>query len=119
MNEENYFLVNRLNYDPIVFMGCSEKEIYAIIAIIAGPLLTLGGVMGLLLWGNIPFGMLPAFILSSIGIISALKVVKKLKRDKEPGYLKQQVSLFAQKHRLIRTPIIRRNGSWLTGRMVK
>lgn len=109
------FLLNRLNYDPIVWMGCSQREILLVAALISAPLLLLGATMGYLAWGNIPFGMLPGLLLSVVGITVGLKAVARVKRDKEPGFLNQVVTDKLEQWGVKKTPIIRRSGSWSVG----
>jgi conjugative transfer region protein (TIGR03750 family) len=111
-------LLNHLNYDPIVYMGCSEKELWLIVLGIAAPLLVIGGIFGYLKWGNIPFGMLPGFVLSVIGVFVAISIVKRVKRDKEPGFLQQTITDQLEAKGVLKTKIIRRSGSWSVGRML-
>ena len=119
MDDEIDLLVNRLNFDPIVFKGCSEKELYLIIALVALPLCGLFGVIGSLLWGNVFFGILIGGILGVIGIFVVIHFVERLKRDKEPGYLQQILFFKLENKRLYRSPVIRRTGTWMIGRYLK
>ena len=116
MSEKDDFLLNRLNYDPVVFMGCSQKEIITVIGCISVPLLSVGSVFGYIAWDNVPFGILPGFILPAVLSLVALNVIRHTKRDKAPGYLEQMVTDKIEKAGLRKTQIIRRSGAWSGGR---
>jgi len=113
------FLVNRLNFDPVVFMGCSEKEIYLVIGSIGVPLCLVCSVLGALLWHNIPFGLLGGFILSIVFVWIAIKAIQRIKRDKEPGYIQQVLLCKLEQRKLYKSPLVCRSGSWLIGRLVE
>ena len=119
MNNETDFLVNRLNFDPVVYKGCTEKEIMLVIFIIAVPLCFLFGVIGYSFWNNIFFGILTGGILSLFAVFIALRIVERWKRDKEPGFLQQAAMYKLEQKGILKTPIIRRTGSWTIGRFVK
>jgi conjugative transfer region protein (TIGR03750 family) len=119
MNNETDFLVNRLNFDPVVYKGCTEKEIMLVVFVIALPLCFLLGVMGYVMWRNIFFGILIGGVLSLLVVFIALRVIERLKRDKEPGFLQQALMFKLEQKGILKTPIIRRTGSWTIGRFVK
>ena len=110
------FLVNRLNFDPVVYKGCTEKEIMLVIAVITLPLCILFGFLGYLLWSNVFFGILIGGVISLFFTFIALRIVGRLKRDKEPGFLQQALVFKLEQKGLLKTPIIRRSGSWMIGR---
>lgn len=110
------FLVNRLNFDPVVYKGCTEKEIMLVIGAVALPLCILFGFFGYFMWGNVFFGILIGGVLSLFCTFIALRIVGRLKRDKEPGFLQQALIYKLEKKGLLKTPIIRRSGSWMIGR---
>ncbi len=112
-------LVNRLNFDPVVYKGCTEKEILLVVVVTALPLCLLFGIFGYMLWHNIFFGILIGGMLGIAGVFGALNLVQKLKRDKEPGYLQQVLMYKLEQKGLLKTPIIRRNGAWMIGRYIK
>jgi conjugative transfer region protein (TIGR03750 family) len=119
MRQETDMLVNRLNFDPVVYKGCTEKEILLVVLITALPLCLLFGIFGYLLWQNIFFGILIGGILGIGGVFAALNLVQRLKRDKEPGYLQQALFYKLEQKHLLKTPVIRRSGVWMIGRYLK
>lgn len=119
MRQETDMLVNRLNFDPVVYKGCTEKEILLVVLITAFPLCLLFGIFGYLLWHNIFFGILIGGVLGIGGVIAALNLVQRLKRDKEPGFLQQFLICKLEQWHILKTPIIRRNGPWMIGRYLK
>lgn len=118
MLERPDFLLNRLNYEPIQWMGCSQSEVTMLSAIIGGPILLIGGLFGYLAWGNIPFGMVPALLVSVAAIFIGMKVVTRIKRDKEPGFLQQVITDKLESSGVKKTDIIRRSGYWSVGEML-
>jgi conjugative transfer region protein (TIGR03750 family) len=72
--------------------------------------------LGSFLWGNVFFGIVIGGIFSIFFAAISLRVIERIKRDKEPGYLQQALIYKLEKKGLYRTPIIRRTGSWTIGR---
>lgn len=118
MPDRDDALLNRLNFEPLVYMGCSEKEIYLVISIIALPAMFIGGIFGYIFLNNIPLGMIPAFLLSVLFVFVTLQILKRVKRDKEPGYLKQKLTDALEIKFGVKTQIIRRSGPWSVGRFL-
>lgn len=115
MREADDILLNRLNHDPIVFMGCSEKEITILVLLIGVPLFLLGGIFGHIFWQDVFLGVVPAFLLAAVLFVIALRVVRRLKRDKAVGFLQQSLLDQLERFGMIKTPIIRRSGFWSVG----
>ena len=110
------FLLNRLNYDPVLFWGCSQKEVGVVVAVIMLPLVLVGAIIGYAVWKNIPFGVLPFLVLGLILGFIALKTIARIKKNKEPGYLNQAITDAFEKSNFKKTEIIRRSGFWSVGR---
>jgi len=119
MKQELDMLVNRLNFDPVVYKGCTEKEIIFVALITALPLCAFFGFLGFLLWRNIFFGILIGGVLGVFGVFMGLNIMQRLKRDKEPGFLQQVVVRKFEQMHMLKTPIIRRHGPWMIGRYIK
>ncbi|MCK4609176.1 MAG: DUF3487 family protein [Gammaproteobacteria bacterium] len=109
-------LVNRLNFDPVIFKGCSERELYFTIIGVSLPICAIFGLFGYLAWSNIFYGILIGAVLSLAVVFFALGIVEKIKRDKEPGYVQQLITFKLEQKGFIKTPIIRRSGIWMIGR---
>lgn len=117
MNESSQdLLLNRINFDPIVFMGCSEREIFIAMMGTGSTLLGAGGLLGFLCLGSIFSGVIIGFFLSVPVVFGVLWLIGLIKRDQEPGYLQQRITDALEKHHLVKSPIIRRSGPWSTGR---
>ena len=110
-------LANRLNYDAIVFKGCTAKEIRNIVLVCFGISSLLLGTASQIVTGNFIWGVAIG-ILSTIGLTwISMCVLEKVRRGQEPGYLQQLIRLKLDKSGLFgKSEIIRRSGTWMIGR---
>lgn len=110
------FLPNRLNFDAIIFCGCTFKEMQ-VIAIVS--LITTMVVLGFLtewLIGMLMVGVGLAFPVS-VGVAWTIAMIfQKAKQGKPKGYVKQKLYLWLEYKGLLKTPYIRYHGPWSIGR---
>lgn len=111
-------LATRLNFDAILFMGCTAKELEGI-AFLSLVICLLGlGVITQLLFGMFLIGIGLAFP-SSVGLSCLFaKCLQRAKWGKPEGYVKQRLLLKAQTLGLQQTIFTNRRGAWSLGRRV-
>ncbi len=116
MIEKDDFLPNRLNFDAIIFSGCTFKEIQVIAIVSLLFCMFVLGCLTELLFGMILIGVGLAFPVSGgLSWMIAL-ILQKAKQGKPKGYLKQKIYLFFEDRGLLKTPYVRYSGKWSIGR---
>lgn len=113
------FLPNRLNFDAIVFAGCTmqELQILSISNLVIN--IILFGFITKLLFGMFLVGTGVAFPTTVATTWCLAKLFQRLKQGKPKGYVKQSVLLWCEDHQILQTPFIRRSGKWTVGRFVR
>tara|TARA_R110000868_G_scaffold266583_1_gene525842 strand:- start:60220 stop:60585 length:366 start_codon:yes stop_codon:yes gene_type:complete len=120
LRDEFDFLPNRLNYDPVVFKGCSAKEIVYIALFWLALSLPLLMVTVQILFGAAIFGAAAGIVVMAALTYLTCTVFEKLKRGQEKGYLQQLFVLKMERKRLLpNTGLIRRTGAWFPGRYLR
>ena len=110
------FLITRLNEEPILVRGCTQKEIMLVLGSGVLPCLVASGVIGMMLGWNIFFGMIPGALLGVGAFMGGTLLIQRKKRDKEPGYIDQMIQDILARYHLVKLPLIRRTGAWTIGR---
>jgi len=112
-------LPNRLNYDAIVFCGCTMKEMQVIaISCLVFCILVLGFLSKMLInMFLIGTGLaFPVGVGLSWGVAG---VVQRIKHGKPKGYLKQKFLLWCEDRGIMPAIYVRRSGCWSVGRYVQ
>ena len=115
-NETPDLLPNRLNFDAIVFCGCTMAELQAIgIFSLASSIIVFGTLMKILI--NIfMVGVAIAFPIS-IGISWMIaSYFQRVKQGRPKGYLKQSILVWLDDKHLVPSIYVRRSGKWSVGR---
>ncbi len=116
MHDSDDFLPNRLNFDVVVFSGCTMKEMQILV------LVTLMFSIGVL--GGLTKCLISMFLIgvglsfpATFGLTwFTARLFQKLKQGKPKGYVKQAFLLWCENQGLLKTPYIRRSGVWSIGR---
>ena len=117
MNQEVDMLPNRLNYDPVIFKGCSLPEFLLVTGICLSVTCFALGIIGHILLGNFIYGVALGFIVGGGLVYLMCGYLQRLRRDQEIGYLMQCLhSMCYQKGLSLGADIIRRSGVWMAGR---
>lgn len=118
-NNKEDFLPNRLNFDAIVFAGCTMQELQIITISNLVINIILFGSITKLLFGMFLVGMGIAFP-TTVGTTWCIaKILQRLKQGKPKGYVKQSILLWCENKGFLQTPFIRRSGKWTVGRFVQ
>lgn len=112
-------LPNRLNFDAVVFAGCTMKEMQAIgIFSLITCILILGSLAKLLI-NMFLIGVGLAFPVA-VGMSWGIAMIfQRAKQGKPKGYLKQRITLLLEDYYLISPIYLRRSGKWSVGRFIK
>jgi conjugative transfer region protein (TIGR03750 family) len=108
-------LPERLNAPPVIFRGCSSRELGVIVLVAIGFWLPVS--LALAAWlGAVTMG----FGLAGIGIVGTVvgvaSVLQRLKRNRPEGFYQQWIALWLHRKRICRSPLIARDGYWDLGR---
>jgi conjugative transfer region protein (TIGR03750 family) len=121
MNEKKEIdlLANRLNYDAVIFKGCTMNELLVVAGICIGISCTLLAIVVQILFGNFIYGLACGFALGGGFTYFACGILEKFRRGQEKGYIQQLVVLKLDKLGFpTNKEVIRRSGSWMIGRFV-
>lgn len=117
--EEIDLLANRLNYDAVIFKGCTMNELLIVASICMGISCTLLAIMVQILFGNFIYGLAFGFALGGGLTYFACGILEKFRRGQEKGYIQQLISLKLYKLGFsTNKEIIRRSGSWMIGKFI-
>ena len=109
-------LPNRLNFDAVVFCGCTMKEIQTIAIISLTLCILVLGFLTKLLFNMFLVGMGLAFPVG-VGITWLVAhLFQQLKQGKPKGYIKQRFILWCEDNKFIAPIYLRRSGKWSVGR---
>ena len=109
-------LAQRLNFDAVVFCGCTLKEMQVIATISLSTCILLLGFTMKLLINMFLVGVGLAFPLA-VGLSWAIALIlQRVKQGKPKGYLKQSLSLWLAKNGLNLSGQVIRSGKWSIGR---
>lgn len=109
-------LPTRLNFDAVVFCGCTMKEMQVLgISSLISSVVILGFVMKLLT-GMFLIGVAFAFPITVVATWMGALVLQRLKQGKPKGYLKQAHLLWRERRGLGKSPFTTRSGKWSTWR---
>ena len=111
-------LPNRLNFDAVVFCGCTMKEMQLIaILSLTFCVLALGFLMKWLI-NMFLVGMGLAFP-AAVGLSWSIAMIfQRAKQGKPKGFVKQSILLWFEDKGLQQSPFIRRSGKWTVGRFI-
>lgn len=116
MNSIPDVLPNRLNFDAIVFCGCTMKEMQAIAIFSLVTCIFLLGSLTKALFNMFLIGTGLAFP-AAVGMSWTLALLlQRLKQGKPQGYLKQLILLKLEDLGLMPNIYIRHSGKWSVGR---
>ena len=109
-------LLTRLNFDAVVFCGCTMKEmqVLGITSLISS--VVVFGLLMKALTGMFLLGVAVAFPVTVVQTWFGALVLQRLKQGKPRGYLKQKFLLWREKNGLGRTAFVTRSGKWSTER---
>jgi conjugative transfer region protein (TIGR03750 family) len=112
-------LPSRLNFDAVVFCGCTMKEMQLIALISLIVCILFLGLLSKLLIHMFLIGMGLAFP-TAVGMSWGLALIfQRAKQGKPKGYVKQCVLLGLEKYKLIAPVYCRVSGKWSVGRYLK
>lgn len=111
-------LPNRLNFDAIVFCGCTMKEMQVIVFIsLSFCILTLG-FLTKCLFNMFLVGTGLAFP-AGVGLSWVIALfIQRIKQGKPKGYMKQRFLLWCEDMGILSPVYIRRSGKWSVGRFI-
>ena len=111
-------LPNRLNFDAVVFCGCTMKEMQTIAIISLITCILLLGTLTKLLINMFLIGVGLAFPVA-VGMSWGLALIfQRAKQGKPKGYVKQCVFLWLEDNKLVKPIYLRRSGKWSVGRFL-
>ncbi len=115
--QEIDLLANRLNYDAVVFKGCTMNELLIISALCIGLTSILLAILIQIIFGNFIYGIALGFLIGGGLTYLICTLFEKIRRGQEKGYIQQLIALKLYKTGfLINKEMIRRSGSWMIGR---
>lgn len=118
MTEMPDILPNRLNFDAIVFCGCTMKEMQVIAIFSLVTCIFLFGSFTKALFDMFLIGTGLAFP-AAVGMSWGIALVfQRTKQGKPKGYLKQRILLCLEDYGLMPAIYIRRSGKWSVGRTI-
>lgn len=110
------FLPNRLNFDAIVFCGCSFKEMQAIAISSLTICMLIFGFITKVLFSMFLIGIGIAFPIS-VGLSWIIAIIfQHAKQGKPKGYVKQKFYLWLEDRGVMRSQYIRYTGKWSVSR---
>lgn len=105
-------LPTRLNFDAVVFRGCTMKEMQIIaISNLIVNLLLYGFLMKLLI-NMFLIGVGISFVITVGTSYLTASILQKAKQGKPKGYVKKKYILWCEDRGFIKSPYIRRSGKW-------
>lgn len=111
-------LPNRLNFDAVIFCGCTMKEMQVIaISCLAFCIITMGFLTKLL----INMFLIGTGLAFPVGIGMSWGVAlfaQRIKHGKPKGYMKQRFLLWCEDRGFVSAIYVRRSGKWSVGRAV-
>jgi conjugative transfer region protein (TIGR03750 family) len=112
-------LPHRLNFDAIVFCGCTMKEMQTIATICLTICILFLGLFTKWLLNMFLLGVGLSFPVA-VGLTWCIaQVLQKYKQGKPKGYVKQKLMLWFEDLGLWQTPYVRRSGAWSIGKIRK
>lgn len=112
MDLKDDFLPNRLNFDAVIFCGCTFKEIQVIAICSLIFCMVILGLFAKLLIGMLIVGVGLAFP-ACVGVTWIIAIIfQKAKQGKPKGYVKQKFYLWLEDRGFARTLYTRRTGKW-------
>ena len=119
MQDTPDLLAHRLNFDVIVFAGCTMKEMQAIALTSLTLCILVLGFFTKIMLNMFLVGVGLAFPIA-VGMSWGVALVfQKIKQGKPKGYVKQQILIWCADHQLIPPIYIKRTGKWSIGRHIK
>jgi conjugative transfer region protein (TIGR03750 family) len=116
MEPQDDFLPNRLNFDAIIFCGCTFKEMQVIAISSLISCMVILGLLAKLLIGMLMVGIGFAFP-ASVGVSWFIAMIfQKAKQGKPKGYVKQKFNLWLEDKGIAKSLYTRRTGKWSVGR---
>ncbi len=115
-SEINDMLPNRLNFDAIIFCGCTMKELQKLVMVSFFGSLFLFGFIAKALIGMFLIGVALAFPLTVVFTWMGALMLQRIKQGKPKGYLKQAWRLFLERKGVLPSPFTTRSGKWSVGR---
>lgn len=118
--DEIDLLANRLNYDAVVFKGCTMNELIIIAGICLCVCCLSFALLLQLVLDNFLYGIAIGFLVGG-GLTYAVCIVfEKMRRGQVNGYLVQLVKCKVEKTGLFPpSEVIRRSGVWMIGRKIQ
>jgi conjugative transfer region protein (TIGR03750 family) len=112
-------LPNRLNFDAIVFCGCTMKEMQMIAIVSLSACIVILGCLTECLFNMFMIGVGLAFPIG-VGVAWFIAhIFQRAKQGKPKGFVKQRLILWCEDKNLIPPIYLRRSGKWSVGRKIK
>jgi conjugative transfer region protein (TIGR03750 family) len=109
-------LPNRLNFDAVVFAGCTMKEMQVIAIATLVSCIVLLGFLTQCLFGMFLIGVGLAFPIG-VGVAWVIAhAFQRAKQGKPKGFIKQRLILWVEDKGFIAPIYLRRSGKWSVGR---
>lgn len=109
-------LPQRLNFDAIVFCGCTMKEMQVIAIASISTCVVLLALLTKLLINMLLIGVGLAFPIG-VGVSWGIALLfQRAKQGKPKGFVKQRLLLWCEDHRLLPTIYLRHSGKWSVGK---
>ncbi len=113
-------LANRLNYDAVVFKGCTMNELLVISGFCLGVCCVILAILLQFLLDNFLYGIALGFVTGGGITYFACSLFEKMRRGQEKGYLQQFIKRKLEKKGLLpKSDVIRRSGVWMIGRKIQ
>ena len=109
-------LSNRLNFDAIVFCGCTMKEMQSIAITCLSVCIVLLSLLTKLAFNMLLIGVGVSFPVG-VGVTwSVAMVFQRFKQGRPKGFVKQRLLLWLEDKRIQTSPFVRRSGKWSIGK---
>ncbi len=109
-------LPERLNFDAIVFCGCTMKEMQRLVMTSFFGSLFVFGFLAKAFIGMFLLGVAIAFPATVFFTWMGALFLQRLKQGKPKGYLKQSWRLLLERRGILPSPFTNRTGKWSIGR---
>jgi len=109
--QEIEFLPDRLNRQPVVFLGLTDGELRGVGLANAVVLVPVAGVLGTAAGFGI-FGVGLGFLLAGGGVWLSARALRRLKRNKPAGYHEDRIRGWLEDRGLARRTMLRESAVW-------
>lgn len=111
MAQEIEFLPDRLNRQPVVFLGLTDGELRGVALANLAVLVPLSAVLGAAVGFGI-FGAGFGFLLSGGGVWLSARTLRRLKRNKPAGYHEDRIRAWLEDRGMAKRTMLRESAVW-------